>query len=658
VASRSRKTRAALAAIATPAYLASTAALFSACAQEPEPWVDVREACLDHNPRRNLYFGDLHVHTTLSFDAWNADVRADPRDAYRFAQGEAITIPGPASDQSVALDRPLDFAAVTDHAEFLAEVSACTDPSSPAYDAAPCVEFRTSSQEALVRFGLGLQSTTPGRSPEICDESLGGDDCPARAQDVWSNVIDAAEQAYDRTESCSFTSFVAYEWSGAPMLSNLHRNVIFRSQRVPKLPTSYYDEPTEIGLWRALERECNDQDSGINGCQALAIPHNSNWSNGNLLLPIPANTPAGDEVEIARLRARLEPLVEIYQHKGDSECSAGVSGILGAPDELCDFEKLRREPFEDCGDGTGTRGMLNLGCVSRRDFVRGALLAGLSFAREHGVNPLMFGLMASTDTHNATAGFVNEADYRGHFGRREWDATERLTGTVPAGPRNSPGGLVAVWAEENSREAIFDAMARREAYATSGPRIAVRVYGGWDLPSDLCSRPDLVDVGDEQGVPMGGILPAPPEGSGAPRFVVHAAQDPGTTASPGRALQAIQIIKGWVDDEGQHVEVIDVASEALGAVDETTCAVPEPGTPGAAGSATLCATWDDPSYDPNAGAFYYVRVLEQPTCRWSWRDCLALPEADRPAVCSDPNTARTIQERAWTSPIWVGVEAG
>lgn len=609
--------------------------LFSllACAADvPPPYVDVREACADRNPLRNLYFGDLHVHTAYSFDAWINDVRVDPAGAYRIARGEEV--------EGRRLPRALDFAAVTDHSEYLAEVEGCTTPGSAVYDLDRCVNFRAATPSALVSFGLGLDGDDVARFDDLCGP--GGIDCLARAAAVWGRVQQAAEAAYDRSAACRFTSFVAYEWSGQKNLSNLHRNVIFRSSRVPAAPISHFEAPTAPELWQRLRDECKD---GLAGCDVLAIPHNSNWSNGNLFVP---EAPAGaDPAELAAVRADLEPLLEIYQHKGDSECSPAVSG-LGPPDELCGFEKMRAPPFDDCGDATGSQGMLGRGCVSRLDFLRGILLAGLGEERRLGTNPYRLGVIASTDTHNGTPGAVEEADFRGHFGAREIDATARLTGNVPAGPRNSPGGLVAVWAEENSRESIFDALRRREVYGTSGPRIAVRVFAGWDLPDDLCSAGDLVAEADARGVPMGGVLTQKTGTSGGPVIVATAQRDPGAPGAPGSRLERVQVIKGWLGDDGEGaIAVVDIAGGPDGStVDEATCAADQ------RGAEVLCGVWRDPDFDPTRPAFYYVRVLEDPVCRWSWRDCLSLAEAERPPACADPTLPRTSQERAWTSPIW------
>ncbi|MGB1013343.1 MAG: DUF3604 domain-containing protein [Nannocystaceae bacterium] len=613
----------------------------------PEPWEDVREPCADNNPLRNVYYGDLHVHTSNSFDAAINDVDNGPAEAYRFAKGEPVMLPPLGRDgqatQTVQLARPLDFAAVTDHAEFLAEVHACKTPGTEAYDSDLCQDFRAGTTEALVQFGIALSRSEPERFGEICGAS--GVDCLALAGEVWSEQIAATEAAYDRTDACEFTAFVGYEWSAARQLSNLHRNIIFRSNQVPSIPVSHFEEPEPEGLWARLRKDCIDD---INGCDVLSIPHNSNWSNGKLFNPNYSDTP--EDRSAALLQARIEPLMEIYQHKGDSECQNGVSGILGAPDEFCNFEKLRTGPFDDCGDGVGGQGMVNGGCVSRRDFVRGALLRGLQQAEELGINPLKLGIMASTDTHNGTPGMVAEDTYPGHFGRREQDATARLTGSVPAGPRNSPGGLIAVWSEENSREALFDAMRRREVFGTSGPRLAVRLFAGWNYPDDLCDDPKMLQRAYDGGVPMGGDLPANPGEFSAPKLLVSALKDPGTSEQPGTPLQRVQIVKGWLDGEGQrHLEVVDVVGEDTGAsVNLDTC------EPVGSGADSLCTVWQDPNFKPGESAFYYARVLENPVCRWSTRDCDSLPDNDdRPKACDDPTIPKTIQERAWTSPIWV-----
>lgn len=613
-------------------------------------YTEAREPCADRNPLRNVYYGDLHVHTGNSFDAWVFEVRTYAAEAYRFARGEPIALP-PLDDagrgtQTLRLDRPLDFAAVTDHSEYLAEIAACTTRGAAGYDSATCVGYRAAENDSIYQFGWRITRPDPQRFPDLCRDGVlncRGD----LARDVWQRIQDAAEAAYDRTAACGFTTFVAYEYSGAPNLSNLHRNVIFRNAEVPDLPLSFFEAPAPEDLWAHLRQDCLDRDDG---CDVLAIPHNSNWSNGNLfsLTYGGAETPAAQR-EAAALRARLEPVVEIVQHKGDSECSNGFAALMGAPDELCDFEKLRDPGFADCGEGTGRGAMAGVGCVSAYDFVRNALKRGLAEWQRLGVDPFHLGIIGSTDTHNGTPGAVEEADYLGHWGDNEDEPAERLGpgGVTPGGVRFGPGGLAAVWAVENSRDAIFEALRRREVFGTSGPRIAVRMFAGWDLPEDLCDAPGLVATGYARGVPMGADLPPP--SAGAPRLVVQAMRDPGTAERPGTPLQRIQIIKGWVDAEGGlHERVYEVAGDADGGagVDPDTCALRGDGFD------TLCASWRDPDFDPALPAFYYARVVENPSCRWNAWACNRLEPASRPASCTDPATPKTVQERAWTSPIW------
>ncbi len=607
-------------------------ALLLACDRAPAPPpaapAPTREPCAESTPLRRLLWGDLHVHTALSFDAWIYDVRLTPDDAYAFARGEEVWLPPLGADgrgtTATQLDRPLDFAAVTDHSEYLAEVQACSTPGSPAYDDPVCVDYRAATPASIQAWGTRFAVQEPERFDEICSSV----DCLGDAADVWIQVQDAAEAAYDRTSACEFTSFVAYEWSSTTNVSNLHRNVLFRGSAVPALPASTFDAPTVEELWGALDRTCLDARTG---CDVLTIPHNSNQSNGNLF------DVEYVDADAAARRASFEPLLEIYQHKGDSECRNGIGGF--AMDELCTFERLRPGQVDDCGDVPGAGGIANLGCASRLDFARGILLAGVSEQRRLGANPHKLGFVASTDTHNGTPGEVDEADWQGHLGLLEGTPEGRLDYPVlnPGGIRNSPGGLVAVWAEENSRGAIFDALRRREVYGTSGPRIPVRLFAGSELPTDLCDRPDFVEVADQRGTPMGGDLQ-----SGRPRIAVQALRDP-----LGSPLQRIQIVKGWVDASGEHLDVIDVAGAVGDTVDESTCAPPE-------GADELCTVWEDPDWTPDQAGFYYARVVEVPTCRWSWRDCLLYPEDARPEACEDPEVPRAVQERAWTSPVWFG----
>lgn len=612
-------------------------------------YVDARTPCAHQNPLNDVYFGDLHVHTQNSFDAWVFDVRSRPEDAYRFAQGEPLTLfEGTEAQRALKLDRPLDFAAVTDHAEYLGEVNLCTTPGSEVYDSRTCLGYRQANSDTVVKFGLALTEDPPSRFSDVCGP--GGQRCLGVARDVWTRIQQAADDAYDRSEACTFTSLVGYEWTAVTAASNLHRNVIFRSSKVPNAPVSYFEFPHVEQFHRILKATCQD---GLEGCEVMAIPHNSNWSNGNMFF---VRDPEGQDLETQRaqasLRAELEPIFEIFQHKGDGECSNGLSGITGASDEQCDFEKLRRDVV-DCGEGTGFGGTGGVGCVSRLDFLRGILLEGFKEKVRLGINPYPLGVIASTDSHNGTPGYVREDDYAGHWGNNEDLIEKRLGrgGITPGGVIFGPGGLVAVWAPENSREAIFDALKRKEAYGTSGPRIVVRTFAGWSLPDGLCTDPDMVRQGYAQGVPMGGTLPPRPSPEAAPRLLISALQDPGTAERPGNPLQVVQVVKGWLDVSGEaHVKVFDVAgSRENGAtVDTATCQAEGPG------SAELCTVWTDPEFDGTAQTYYYVRVLENPSCRWTTWLCNQLPQAQQPDTCADPTVPKVIQERAWTSPTWYG----
>jgi len=614
------------------------------------PLADERRACAVRDPLRRPYFGDLHVHTKLSFDVFIFGASPSLEDAYRFARGEPLLVaPNDVAGQptqTVRLDRPLDFAAVTDHSEFLGEVETCTVPGRPGYDSETCVNYRKRGSTAFVAFG-GLMYLG-SRDPATCGSQ--NERCLELASGAWRRIQDAAEAAYDRSPRCGFTTFVGYEHTAVAIsVSTLHRNVFFRGNRVPVLPTSYFEARNRAELWRLLRDQCVGAGTG---CDVLAIPHNSNESNGRaFLVEYPGATSPDEERAQAALGGSMEPLVEIFQHKGDSECMNGLSGIVGAADELCDFEKRYRAP-EDCGDGVGSWGAQDSGCLSRRDFARGALLEGLREQERLGVNPFRLGFIASTDTHSGTAGYVAEDAYLGHQGESESTTEARLgDGTDLAGLGHNPGGLAGVWAEENSRGAIFDALRRRETFGTSGPRITVRLFAGYGFPSSLCADPDMIRKAYAGGVAMGGVLGAPPPaGPAAPTIVVTALRDPGTAARPGTPLERLQIVKGWLAGGEAHVAVYDVAGGPNPAATvDASC------RPVGSGADQLCAVWTDPDFDPRQHAWYYARVVENPTCRWSTWECLRLPAGSRPPVCGEPQgpvRLETVQERAWTSPVW------
>ena len=591
--------------------------------------------CEDFDPERNVYWGDLHIHTSYSMDAYIFDTRLTPEDAYRFARGEASTLP-PLDDQGrgttpFQLERPLDFAAVTDHAHSFGGVRLCTNPGSELYSSEICTRYRRPFQVASVGEGTTdiVNRIESLRSEPICGPD--GARCRDASLEVWQDTQKAAERFNDDAPSCSFSTFIAYEHTATPDLTKIHRNVIFRGDQVPTLPINYYDEPTALGLWQQLEKQCLEDTPG---CDVLAIPHNPNLSNGQMFtIEYPEGSDPEEQARLAGLRARMEPVVEMMQIKGESECRDGMWKVLGS-DEDCDFEKFRaRHEVEDCKDGKSWGALGGQGCRSRLDFARYALIEGLREADRIGVNPYAFGMIAATDIHTGTPGAVEE-----------W-ATETFDRDPEVG--YNLGGLAAVWAEENTRESLFTALRRREVYGTSGPRMTVRLFGGWDYPENLCDSKELVARGYAGGVPMGSDLP--PRKGEAPTFVVSAMRDPGTAAHPGGLLQRIQIVKGWSDADGTfHQEVVDVAGsrENGASVNAATC---EPSGPG---ESQLCAVWRDPAFDASQRAVYYARVFENPSCRHAGWICKDAQGEDRPASCDDPNVPKTIQERAWTSPIW------
>lgn len=594
-------------------------------------YTERRDPCTDRNPLRNAYFGDLHVHTSYSFDSYVFGNRNDPAAAYRFARGEEVPLAPLDSagnpTRRARLSAPLDFAAVTDHSEFLGERSLCTTPGAAGYDSATCRVYRSGTMAGFAEFGLFLTRTDPSRLP-FC--GVGGRVCTDAATAVWRTIRDAAEGAYDRTSSCRFTSFVAYEWTATTGGSTMHRNVIFRNANVFDLPVSYIEESTAPGLWSALQARCI---TGLPGCDVLAIPHNLNISNGNTLaLEYPAGSTEAQQRELARTRAQMEPLWEIMQHKGASECSSRFS----APDELCGFELMN--PTQALCNGAGTGG--GTACQSRSSYARYALADGLREDARLGVNPYRVGFIGSTDTHNGTPGNTDEPTFPGHVGDEDGTPATRLSDNNVV---FNPGGLAGVWSVENSRDAIFDAMRRHETFATSGTRVRVRMFGGWDLPTTVCGAPDLAAQGYALGVPMGGQLASRPPSRTSPRFVVLAAAD----RTP---LQQVQIVKGWIDAAGAaHERVVTVAGSATNgaSVNTTTCA-----TTAGAGAMSLCGVWTDDQYDPAIRAYYYARVVENPTCRWSTVLCNAIPAGSRPANCTSGVVPPTVQERAWSAPIW------
>jgi hypothetical protein len=611
--------------------------------QPPYAVTESREPCADRDPLRSAWFGDLHAHTSFSQDASVKGTRNTPRDAYRFARGERLGIQPYDENGSpyatVKLDRPLDFAAVTDHAELLGEVHICRTPGLPGYDSWTCRIYRGSPNLAYLLMNMRVSRANPIRFT-FCGAL--GVYCLEAALTPWTETQLAAEAAYDRTSACRFTSFVGYEWTGSRRSNNLHRNVIFRNERTVNLPISFYEESRPDGLWRELREQCLDRGDG---CDAIVIPHNSNLSSGMMFTPKNFGlTPY--TADDARDRSDMERLVEIMQHKGDSECSPFVS----TEDELCGFEKL------SFGNFAGKFISFMGDARKPGSFVRNALKAGIEQQATLGANPFELGIIAGTDSHVGTPGAVREDRHVNHAGRGK-----AVRAKPPAGLQDdiefNPGGLAGVWAEENSRDALFAALYRREVFGTSGPRISLRFFASWRQPWNLCDGNSLAERGYAEGVPMGAQLRPPPREAVAPSFAVSALRDPDSPQKSGGKLQRIQIVKGWVEDGAAREAVYDAAGNPPGtaAVDTSSC------EQSGVGSDSLCGVWVDPDFDPAQPAFYYARVLENPSCRWSAYRCNALGvdcsggnSADSKLVkqCCDPSLPRSIQERAWSSPIW------
>ncbi len=650
--------------------VAASFSILAACGTDPAPesvfevadfradkHTVARQRCNHFRETRNAYFGDLHVHTLNSNDAWAFDVRVDPDGAYRYAFGEPIYLPLAEDNKAreVRIDRPLDFAGVTDHAEFFGEGKICLDRAAQGYNSRFCEVFRSGEGRAP-QLVTKIIAPFQMRDSETCGDD--GERCGQAAESLWHENIASAERWNDTSADCERTAFVAYEYSSFRMGSNLHRNVIFRNAVVPRRPVSYLDAIREWDLWRILKQQCLE---GSEECDVLAIPHNSNISNGRMFsVDYPGARDPVEQAARARLRMEVEPIIELMQHKGDSECRNGLSGVLGGVDELCDFEKFENMAFtaltgsaepDDCYDGPMADWVPRLGpsCLTRNSYARYALIEGLREEERLGVNPFKFGLSASTDTHNGLAGGVQERTFPGHLGNGDSEAFKRVqfSSEFAGNASNNAGGLIGIWAEENSRDALFDGMKRREVFGTSGPRIEPRFFGGWDLPDDLCSDPHMIEQAYAAGVAMGSDLPA--KASVAPKFLVSANADSGSAEFPATPLQRLQVVKGWADAEGNHHQrIFDVAGDADNgaSVDMSICA------PQGDGFAQLCSVWQDPEFEQAQSAVYYLRAVENPSCRYSAWQCLSLPEDERPVDCAEPMFDPVIQERAWSSPIW------
>lgn len=577
---------------------------------------------------RNAYFGDLHIHTANSFDAFNFGVRATADDAYRYAKGESINHP---LGYSVRLrGGPLDFYGVSDHAEYLGAVPALANPGHPLaeHPLADLIQSGDPSDAAEAFTTLGAVITQGIPVPDL--------DATSVIRSAWQANIEAAER---HNKPGEFTTFIAYEYTSTPDGANLHRNIIFSGNRVPNAPYGGDQSlnPEELWDWLDTIRE--------EGIEALAIPHNLNWSIGRMF---EKTDWAGAPIDSAYAdqRARNEPLVEITQVKGTSE----THPLLSPNDEWAGFEiwKLSRTITNE--DGTTSR----VPGGTTGAYARDALRSGLDLERSSGGNPYNFGFIGSSDGHDASSP-VEEDQYFGKLGL--FDGSAEARGSVKKTASSAlnvetiewgASGLAGVWAEENTRASIYEALRRKETFATSGPRIQVRFFAGYDFPSEINTLADAVAQGYAGGVPMGGELLG--RSDQAPRFLVWALRDPRDSW-----LQRVQIVKGWIDEEGTHERVFDVAcSDGLTPDDKThrcpsneaTVDVSDCSISLDKGDVELKTVWVDPTFDPKIRSFYYMRALQNPTCRWSTWDAIRAGDAPNARVPA------TIQERAWSSPIW------
>ena len=575
---------------------------------------------------RQVLFGETHLHTLLSFDSYIFGNRNTPEDAYRYAKGETIKHPG---GFDMTLTEPLDFQSVTDHAIYLGMLPAMHDPRLKVSKHPISLEMRKAKSQAerLAAFQKLFPFLNKSDKPDdLVDNDI--------MKSAWAEIIATANR---HNEPGKFTTLIGYEFTSGPQQQNLHRNVFFRGDNGPTLPFSRIMSPNPEDLWAWMDAL---RDKGMD---TLAVPHNSNGSNGLMFMTKKWDGSPMD-MDYAETRMRNEPIVEMTQVKGDSE----THPLLSPNDEFADFETM---PFR-----------IGAWIPSQPDgsYVRQAYRRGLEMAAKGNGNPYKFGMIGASDTH-VGAGAFDEDNYWSKIGLV--DSTASLRGSVPLKKLNSEGGkyninnfhtwsasgLAAVWADSNTRGDIFDAMRRKETYATTGPRIKLRFFASRNFSRNIENRADMVKRAYDEGVAMGSDLRI--KGRGGPEFLVWAMRD---VKSYG--LQRLQIVKGWLKADGASAEkVFDIACAGgkkpgrdhrcpdNGAkVDITTCEATANTS-----AAELKTVWKDPEYKRDQQAFYYVRVLENPSCRWSTWDAL------RAGVPPRPGLETTIQERAYSSPIWV-----
>jgi len=589
---------------------------------------------LNYNYPDQVYWGDTHLHTSYSTDAGLFGNRIGPDEAYRFAKGEIVTS---STGVRARLQRPLDWLVVADHAENLGLAPMIEESNSELLATEWGRKIHALVQEgklgdAYAMWGAGIAS----RNDPLADKE-------DMVRSMWERVTKAAEE---HNNPGSFTALIGFEWTATPGGNNLHRNIIFRdgkalADRIRPISTYDTEDPEELWDWMQAYEDKT-------GGRMFAIAHNGNLSNGLMFDDVTFTTKKPISSDYAERRSQWEPLYEVTQMKGDSEAHP----LLSPDDEFADFSTWDKGSFGQAKED----GMIE------KEYAREALKRGLQYQVDLGANPFKFGLVGSTDAHTSLS-TTTEDNFFGKISLLEPSASpvrfeEQITGYLPDpqgrdyaiyAASTSASGLAGVWARENTRTAIWDAMKRKEVYASTGTRLRVRVFAGWDFTEQEVDRSDFAKSGYERGVPMGGELQKAPRGK-APVLMIRSLRDP-----DGANLDRIQVVKGWRDMKGNtHEKVYDVACSDDRSIRKNSCSkavgntvnVKEANYSNSIGDPLLLAYWKDPDFDPSLHAFYYVRVLEIPTPRWTTYDAkffgVDLPD-DQPT---------SIQERAYTSPIW------
>ncbi|MEM1120242.1 MAG: DUF3604 domain-containing protein [Bacteroidota bacterium] len=585
------------------------------------------ERTADYSETNNAYFGDLHVHTSWSFDAFIYNVRTTPNDAYDFASGKAIDH---VSGKKIQLGRPLDFMAVTDHSEYMGIMKQMLDPNNLLSKLEMAKKILSDDRAvSLAAFGdVGMSIARNEPIGELAKKEI--------SKSTWQRLVSIADEY---NQPGKFTTFPAYEWTSSPsepnyeppFARNMHRNVVYRGHKVSEIPFSSFDSQDPENLWAWLDKE---REKGID---VMAIPHNANMSDG---LMYGAKRMNGEALTAAYAESRMrnEPINEVVQIKGQSMSHPA----LAPNDEFADFEVYaytfsNAAPPPSKPDGS---------------YVRQALKNGLAYEKSLGVNPFKFGFIGSSDGHNA-ASSVEEDNHFGKLGNIDATPATRV-GSDDKFVRAryfSAAGLAGVWAKENTRDAIFDALQRKETFSTSGPRIKVRFFAGYYFNDAAMDGDNWLANAYENGVAMGSDLSVGPRKlNSTPSFLIHAIKD-----AEGANLDRIQVVKGYLDADGNVLEKIfnvvwagDRKIDADGKLPAigNTVDVAKASYTNDIGAVALQTVWIDPEFDRTQPAFYYLRVLEIPTPRWSTYDSFTLgrvPPGDLP---------KTIQERAWSSPIW------